>query len=227
VGDRIYRFSTFVEPAGLTFNQYLLDGDEPFLFHTGMKALFPLVTQAVGTVRPIEQIRWLSFGHFEADECGSMNDWLAAAPNAEVVFGELGCLVSINDQAIRLPQPIKDGEVFEVGDRRLRYLATPHVPHNWEAGIFFEETTSTLLCGDLFTTMGNGPAITTDDIVEPAIASEALSGLSFTTETAPTLRRLAELAPTTLTLMHGPAFHGDGAAALSAFADHAEARLRG
>jgi flavorubredoxin len=222
VGDRLYRLSTFVEAGGLVFNQYLLDGDEPFLFHCGHRRMFPQIAEALGRVRPVEELRWISFGHVEADEAGSLNSWLAAAPQAEVAFGAIGCLVSVDDLADRPPRPMDDGEVLAVGDRRLRYLATPHVPHNWEAGLWFDETTSTLLCGDLFTTMGPAPATTESDVVEPAIASLPFAGMSTVREVGDTLRRLAGLEPTTLALMHGPTYLGDGAAALRALADHLE-----
>lgn len=211
IADDIYRISTFIPDVGMTFNQFLINADEPLLFHTGMRALFPLISQAVSTVLPIESLRWISFGHVEADECGSINQWLDAAPNAEVAFGELGCMVSVNDIAKRPPRPIADGEVIDLGGKRVQYLATPHVPHGWEAGVLFEETTSTLLCGDLFTQLGDGPAIRDDSPMEPTIVGEDTFGYSsLAPSTAQTVGRLAGLAPTTLALMHGPTYSGDG-----------------
>ncbi len=211
IADDIYRISTFVPDAGMSFNQFVIKADEPLLFHTGMRALFPLVSDAVDKVVPLSSLRWISFGHVEADECGSMNQWLDAAPHASVAFGGLGCMVSVSDLADRPPRPLDDGEVIELGDKRVRYVATPHVPHGWEAGVLFEETTSTLLCGDLFTQLGDGPAVRNDSPMESAIAAEDMFGYSsLAPSTAPTVERLAALAPTTLALMHGPAYAGDG-----------------
>jgi flavorubredoxin len=220
VADGIYRLSTWVPdiapPAGFTFNQFLIAADEPLLFHTGPRAMFPLVSEAVGTILPIERLRWITFGHVESDECGSMNQWLAAAPRAEVAHGMTGCMVSLNDLADRPPRPLADGEILDLGDKRVRHLDTPHVPHAWEARVLYEETTGTLLCGDLFTHLGNGPALTTDDIVEPAMQAEAMfRSTSLAPDTADVMRRLGDLAPNTLALMHGSSFSGDGAKALN------------
>lgn len=229
VGDRIFRISTFipsVTPDGLTFNQYLVDADQPLLFHAGMRALFPAVSESVAKVMPIERLRWISFGHVEADECGGMNHWLAAAPNAEVVHGTLGCDVSIRDLADRPPHAMADGQVLNLGGRQVRLLSTPHVPHGWDAIVLFEEATSTLLCGDLFSAGGNGPAISFADPVEAALHFEHMTGASaLTPNTGPTMRRLAQLAPRRLALMHGSAFEGDGAAALHRLADGYEMLL--
>lgn len=211
IADDIYRLSTFVPDAGMTFNQILVKADEPLLFHTGMRALFPLVSDAVSAVVPLSTLRWISFGHVEADECGSLNRWLNAAPNAQVAFGGLGCMVSVNDLADRPPRALDDSEVIDLGGKRVRYLATPHVPHGWEAGVLFEETTSTLLCGDLFTQLGDGPALSSDSPMEPTITAEDAFGYSsLAPSTVGTVERLAELAPTTLALMHGPSYSGDG-----------------
>jgi flavorubredoxin len=215
----IYRLSTWVPevaaPAGFTFNQFLVDADEPLLFHTGPRAMFPLVSEAVARVVPVERLRWITFGHVEADECGAMNHWLAAAPRAEVAHGAIGCMVSVNDMADRPPRPLGDGEVLDLGGKRVQHLDTPHVPHGWDAGVLFEETTGTLLCGDLFTHVGNGPAITTDDVVEPAMEAEAMfRSTSLAPETTVVMSRLADLAPRTLALMHGSSYSGDGARAL-------------
>jgi flavorubredoxin len=156
IADGIYRLSTFVPeiapPAGFTFNQFLLLGDEPLLFHTGLRRMFPLVREALARIIPPEQLRWIAFGHYEADECGAMNEWLAVAPRAQVAHGQTACLVSLNDMADRAPRILSDGEVIDLGGgRRVRYLDTPHVPHGWEAGVMLEEGSGTLLCGDLFT----------------------------------------------------------------------------
>ena len=153
IADGIYRFSTFipdVSPDGFTFNQFLIAGDEPLLFHTGPRGMFPLVAEALATVIPVESLRWITFGHVEADECGSMNMWLTAAPYSQVAHGALGCIVSLNDLCDRPPRALAEGEVIDLGGKRVRQISTPHVPHGWEAQVLFEETTGTLLCGDLF-----------------------------------------------------------------------------
>jgi len=230
IADRVYRLSTCVPevaPGGFTFNQYLLDGDEPLLFHTGPRRMFPLVAAAVAKVMPVERLRWVSFGHVEADECGAMNEWLAAAPAAEVLFNALGCQVSLDDLADRPPVHVPDDGVRDIGGHRIRTIATPHVPHGWEAQVIYDEQTGTLLCGDLFTRTGDGAALVHDaDLVEPALAADDLFGATcLTPSTAPALRGLADLSPRTLALMHGPAFAGDGAGALRALADAYEARF--
>jgi flavorubredoxin len=232
IADGIYRLSTFVPdiapPAGFTFNQFLVLGDEPLMFHTGLRKMFPLNREALSRIIPPEKLRWIAFGHYEADECGAMNEWLAIAPHAEVAHGQTGCLVSLNDMADRAPRVLQDGEVIDLGGKRVRYIDTPHTPHGWDAGVMFEESTGTLLCGDLFTQLGDGPALTQNDIVGPAIAAEDLfqySALAPGMGTA--IRSLARFAPRTLALMHGPSFTGDGAAALQGLADDYDRRLRG
>ncbi len=230
VAEGVYRLSTVVPeaaPGGFTFNQYLIDADEPMLFHTGARGLFPLVSEAVGKVIDVTRLRWISFGHVEADESGSTNRWLEAAPRAEVVFNPLGCMVSVGDMADRPPRPSGD-EALDIGGHRLRIIPTPHVPHGWEAQVMFDETTGTLFCGDLFTQAGAGPALVHDaDLVEPAIVAEDIFGATaMTPSTAPTIRGLAELDPRTLALMHGPAAAGDGARALLDLADAYDARFR-
>lgn len=225
----IYRFSTVVPevaPGGFGFNQFLVDAEQPLLFHTGPRQMFPLVSEAVARVRPVEDLRWITFGHFEADECGSMNQWLEAAPEAEVAHGMTGVLVSLNDQADRPPRALADGEVIDVGGKRVRHLDTPHVPHAWDAGLLYEETTGTLFCGDLFTHIGDVPALTDGDIVGPAMDAEDLfQATSLTPMTAPTIRGLTDLNPRTLALMHGSSFNGDTVAALHALADDYQRRV--
>ena len=231
IAPNIFRLSTWVAeiapPAGFTFNQFLILGDAPLLFHTGPRRMFPLTLEALKRVLPPEKLRWISFGHYEADECGAMNDWLAVAPHAEVAHGQTGCLVSLNDMADRPPRVLTDGETIDLGQgKRIRYLDTPHIPHGWEAGVILEESTNTLLCGDLFTQLGNDRAITDGDIVGPAIAAEDIFGYSaLNPNMGATIRRLAELKPTTLALMHGPSFQGDGATALRALANDYDRRL--
>ncbi len=218
INDGIFRISTWVpdvSPEGFTFNQFLVTGDEPLLFHTGPRGMFPLVAEAVAKVVPVESLRWITFGHVEADECGAMNMWLAAAPNSAVAHGALGCFVSLNDLCDRPPRALEEGEVLDIGGKRLRQISTPHVPHGWEAQVLFEETTGTLLCGDLFTQIGTCSALTNDDIVGPALFAEDLfHATALAPNTTSTLRALGDLDPTTLALMHGPSFQGDGRRAL-------------
>jgi flavorubredoxin len=229
IADGILRISTFVPevgPTGFTFNQFLVLGDEPALFHTGGRGMFPLVAEAVATVVPVESLRWITFGHVESDECGAMNMWLAAAPHSQVAHGALGCMVSLNDLCDRPPRPLAEGEVIDLGGKRLRQISTPHVPHGWEAQVFYEEVTGTLLCGDLFTQLGNGPALTTDDIVAPAMfAEEVFHSSALSPMTGPTMRSLGELRPTALATMHGSSFAGDCKGALDALAEAYEVLL--
>jgi flavorubredoxin len=229
IADGIYRLSTVVPevaPGGFTFNQYLITGDEPMLFHTGGRQLFPLVSDAVAKLIDVATLRWISFGHVESDECGSMNQWLAAAPAAEVTFNPLGVMVSLDDLADRPPVPLTEDQTLDLGGHAVRVIATPHVPHGWEAQVLFDETTRTLFCGDLFGQTGDRGAIVADDVVQPAMDAEDLfGGTSLTANTAPTMRRLAALEPRTLALMHGPAYAGDGQQALLDLADAYEARF--
>ncbi|MBF6347664.1 MBL fold metallo-hydrolase [Nocardia flavorosea] len=229
IAGGIYRFSTYVPdvgPTGFTFNQFFVDADEPLLFHTGMRALFPAVSAAVARIRPVEQLRWITFGHVEADECGAMNLFLEAAPGAEVAHGEVGCLVSIDDLADRQPRRLADGEVIDLGGRRIRHLDTPHAPHNWEARVLYEETTGVLFCGDLMTQLGNGPALTDTDLVGPAtVAEDVFHPTSIGPAVPAALNRLADLEPTTLAVMHGSSYTGDCARALRDLADVYEERI--
>ncbi|WP_374380953.1 MBL fold metallo-hydrolase [Dongia sp.] len=232
IGPGIYRLSTYVAdiapPAGFTFNQFLLLGDEPLLFHTGLRRMFPGIHAAMARVMDPARLRWITFGHVEADECGAMNEWLRVAPQAQVAHGRTGCFVSLNDLADRAPRPLADGETIDLGNgKRVSYLDTPHVPHGWEAGLFFEESSGTLLCGDLFTQLGNGSTLTDGDIVGPAIAAEDMfRSSSLNPNMGATIRRLADLQPQRLALMHGPSFEGDAAAALMALAADYDQRLK-
>jgi flavorubredoxin len=210
IADDIHQLTTVVPDAPVAFNQYLVSGEEPMLFHTGQRGLFPLVSAAVSTLVPAESLRWISFGHVEADESGSMNDWLALAPEATVAQSQIGCMVSIGDLADRPPRPLADGERLDLGGHVMQWIDTPHIPHAWEAGLLYDATTKTLLCGDLFTRFGEFEASTTDDIVGPAVEAENMTGSSsLHPASGATIRRLAELDISTLALMHGPAFTGD------------------
>jgi flavorubredoxin len=231
IAPGIFRFSTFVAqvapPAGFTFNQFLILADQPMLYHCGGRGMFPLVSAAVARVMPLERLRWIGFGHVESDECGSMNQWLAAAPQAQVVHGQTACGVSLNDLADRPPRPLDDGEVLDLGGKRVRWRDTPHVPHGWEAGLIFEETTRTLFCGDLLTQAGAGPALVASDVLAPAIATEDMfHSMCLGPNTGPVLRDLAGLAPRTLAIMHGSSFTGDAAAALAGLGAHYETQVR-
>ncbi|MBL8834956.1 MAG: MBL fold metallo-hydrolase [Alphaproteobacteria bacterium] len=232
IAPGIYRLSTHVPqiapPAGFTFCQFLVAGEEPLLFHCGARAMFPLVSAAVARIMPVDRLRWISFGHVESDESGAMNSWLANAPHAQVAHSMTGCMVSLNDLADRAPRALADGEVLDLGGKRMRWIDTPHVPHGWEAGVMFEETTGTLLCGDLFTQTGDSPAlVASGDLVGPAGAAEDMfRATSLGPATAPTIRKLAALAPRKLALMHGPSYEGDAAAALTALAAGYDRRVR-
>jgi flavorubredoxin len=228
IADGVFRLSTLVAevapPAGFTFNQYLVRAEQPLLFHTGPRHMFADIRDAVGRITPVAELRWISFGHVESDECGSMNLWLAAAPQAQVAHGGTACMVSLNDLADRPPRVLADGEVLDLGGRRVRWIDTPHVPHAWEAGLMFEEVTGTLFSGDLFTHVGDGPALTREGIVEAAAQTEDIfRSTSLNTLTAATIRRLASLNPKTLAVMHGSCFSGDGAGQLLRLADYYQA----
>lgn len=226
IAEDVYRISTYVEAANLVFNQFLIMAEEPLLWHCGHRRLFPEVAGAVARVLPPTRLRWLSFGHLEADEMGAMNSWLAAAPQAQVVQGSTGVMVSLQDLADREPQPLHAGQVLDLGGRRVHWIDTPHVPHGWDAGLIYEEVTSTLFAGDLFTAYGQVPVSTDGDIVGPAIAAEDASrSTAITPATGATIRGLATRPATTMALMHGPAFTGDTAAALQDLAADYQRRL--
>jgi flavorubredoxin len=223
VAPGIYRINTPLDiPGGspFNFNQYLVADDAPLVFHTGPKRMFPLVAEAIAKVVPVEKLRYIAFSHFEADECGALNDFLAAAPNAEAVCSQIGAMVSVNDIAIRAPRPLADGEELPLGHHRLRWLDAPHVPHGWDCGFMMELETRTMLCGDLFTQGGRGETpLTESDILGPSEAFRApMDYYAHAPQTAETLERLARLKPTTLACMHGSAWRGDGAALLRALA---------
>ncbi|HSQ00575.1 MAG TPA: MBL fold metallo-hydrolase [Candidatus Dormibacteraeota bacterium] len=223
VGDGIYRISTpiVIEGAGgFSFNQYLVTDDEPLLFHTGPRKMFPLVREAVASVLPVERLRYIGFSHVEADECGSLNEWLAAAPAAEPLCGTIGAMVSIGDVADRPPRALADGETLSLGRHALRWFDTPHVPHSWDCGMLIEDATRTLLCGDLFTQGGAGATpLTEADILGPSESFRApFDYYAHAPHTAAVLERLASERPTTLACMHGSAWRGDGAGLLRALA---------
>ena len=227
IAEGIYRISTpvTVVPGGFSFNQYLIVDEEPLLFHTGLRKTFPLVREAIAAVMPVERLRHVSFSHYEADECGALNDFLGVAPQASPLCGSIAAMVSVGDVADRAPRTLEDGELVSIGKHRLRWLATPHLPHAWECGFLMEETTRSLLCGDLFTQGGaTHPALTEADILEPSEAFRLqLDYFSHAKDARAMIERLAALEPQTLACMHGPAWRGDGAALLRALG----ARLEG
>lgn len=222
VAEGIFRINTPVPPSvipgGFSFNQYLLASDEPLLFHTGPRKMFPLVSEAVGSVLPVESLRHIAFSHFEADECGSLNEWLAVAPGARPVCGRVAALVSVDDVADRPARALGDGDVLSTGRHNLRWLDAPHLPHGWETGYMFEENTRTLLCGDLFTQPGPGESpLTEGDILEPSEAfREKMDYFSHSKYAPALLEHIAATEPTTLACMHGSVWTGDGATLLRA-----------
>lgn len=224
VASGIYRINTPVEvdgAGGFSFNQYLVVDDEPLLFHTGPRRMFPLVREAVASVLPVERLRYIGFSHVEADECGSLNEWLAVAPQSLPVCGSVAALVSVGDLADRPPRALADGECLSLGTRTVRWFDTPHLPHGWECGFLMEAHTATLLCGDLFTQGGTDlPPLTASDILGPSEAfRREMDYFSHTPHTRAMLERLAAASPTTLACMHGSAWQGDGAALLRALGD--------
>ena len=224
VADGIYRINTpvvFEALGGFSFNQYLIVDDDPLLFHTGPRKMFPLVHEAVASVLPVDRLRYIAFSHVEADECGSLNDWLGAAPRSVSLCGTVAAMVSISDLADRAPCALADGELLPLGKHAVRWFDTPHLPHAWECGFLAEERTSTLLCGDLFTQEGADLLpITESDILGPSEAfRHKLDYFSHTKNAHVMLERLASTNPTTLACMHGSAWHGDGAKLLRALAD--------
>ncbi len=218
----IYRINTPIEipggPGAFNFNQYLLAGDEPLLFHTGPRRMFPLVAEAIGKVLPLQKLRYVAFSHFEADECGSLNHFLAAAPAAVPVCSQVAAMVSVNDVSDRPARALADGEVLRLGGHALKWLDAPHVPHAWENGFMMELETKTLLCGDLFTQGGRGDVpLTESDILGPSEAFRTpMDYYAHSPETAATLEKLAREHPTTLACMHGSAWRGDGASLIRA-----------
>ncbi|HSO84419.1 MBL fold metallo-hydrolase [Thiocapsa sp.] len=224
VADGIYRINTPVvisDAGGFSFNQYLIVDDEPLLFHTGPRRMFPLVREAVASVLPVESLRYIALSHVEADECGSLNEWLASAPQSSPLCGTVAAMVSIGDLADRAPRALADGEAISLGKHVVRWLDAPHLPHAWECGFLMEERTSTLLCGDLFTQGGSQlPPVTESDILGPSEAfRHEMDYFSYTKNARLLLEKLASTNPATLGCMHGSAWRGDGAALLRALAE--------
>jgi flavorubredoxin len=223
IAPAVYRISTPVSllPGGFTFNQYLVVDEQPLLFHTGPRRMFPLVREAVAAVMPAEKLRFVAFSHVEADECGSLNEWLAAAPRSQPLCSRVAAMVSVDDLADRPARPMADGETISLGRSRVRWLDAPHVPHGWECGYLFEETGGTLFCGDLFTQPGAEPVpVTTGDILGPSEAMRgAMDYYAHSTGTRALLEKIAATKPRTLACMHGSAWSGDGGRLLLDLAD--------
>jgi len=228
VAAGIYRICTPLEviPGGFTFNSYLIADDEPLLFHTGYRKLFPITLQAISKVMPVEKLRWIGGSHFEGDEYGALNDLLAAAPEATPFGTEIGVLTSLNDFAARPARGFGDGEEFSLGSRRMKWLYTPHVPHGWDCGILFDQSTKTLLCGDLFTQPGSkSPAITEGDILGPSEAfRQAMDYYAHARDSSVLFAKIAATRPRVLACMHGSAWRGDGAALIAELAQSLSAR---
>jgi flavorubredoxin len=221
IAKDVFRISVFVPEINLEFSHFLIKDDEPLLFHAGLRGMFPILRDEVSRVIDISKIRHIGFSHFESDECGALNEWLEAAPQAQPVCGLVGALVSVNDFSNRPARVLTRDNVLSTGQYRFRFVPTPHVPHGWDAGVLFEESEQTLFCSDLFHQWGHHQASTTDSIMERCkdalIQSEAgpfANYVPYTHHTGRVLESLAQHSPKTLAAMHGSTFHGDGAQAL-------------
>src|ERR1039458_396071 len=221
IAEDVYRISVFVPEFNLAFNHFLVKDDEPLLFHTGLRSMFPVVREAVTKIIDPASIRHIGFSHFESDECGALNHWLEIAPNSQAVCGLVGAMVSVNDLAIRTPRALTREDTLSTGKRRFRYLPTPQIPHGWDAGVMFEETAQTLFCSDLFHQWGEREPLTTNGIIErcreallQAEAGPFAGYVPYTHHTGNVLKGLAAYQPRTLAIMHGSSYSGDGAQAL-------------
>ena len=233
IAPDVFRLSVYVPDIDMQFNHFLVRDQEPLLFHAGLKSMFPALREAVATLIDPASLRHIAWSHFESDECGALNEWLAIAPRAEAACGELGANVNIQDFASRPPRALKPGEVVQTGRHRFQWVPTPHLPHGWDAGVLFDETTRVLFCSDLFHQLGKVEPITSGDVVgrwEQAVATYQnhpvlMDYLPFTPQTRRHLEKLASLEPKVLAAMHGSAFVGDGSQALRASADVLERLL--
>ena len=221
IAPDVYRISIFAQWGNLQFNHFLIKDDEPLLFHTGLRGMHAEIREAVSKLIPLVDLRHISFSHFESDECGALNEWLTVAPRADVICGQVGALVSVNDFIGREARALADGETFATGKYIFRYCQTPHLPHGWDAGVLFEETQKTLLCSDLFHQTGEVEPLTSSDVVGRShqAMKEYQAGIladyvPYTPLTSQNLKKLAALKPKTLAIMHGSSFTGDCARAL-------------
>ena len=220
-----FRISTFHPQFGIQFNQFLVRDDEPFLMHTGMRRMFDATLEGVSRLIDPARLAWIGFSHFEPDECGALNEWLAVAPRAQAMSGPVGSMVMLNDFADRPPRTLAPGEVIATGSHRLRFVSTPHLPHGWDAGLYYDEACGTLFCSDLFFQPGDPEPVSEDDLVPVArrtiidgLAGPLAHDIPYTHHTSEMLAGLAALAPRTLAIMHGSSYRGDGGAALEAYA---------
>ena len=166
IANDIFRISTYVRESNIQFNQFLVRDEQPLLFHTGHKRLFPQVRDAVATLIDPASLRWIGFSHMEADECGGLAEWQQVAPASAALCSVLGKRLGVDDFiALRPARAMSDGEILDTGRHRFRFLQTPQVPHGWDAGLLFEETQSVLLCSDLFHQNGDVEAVTGNDVV--------------------------------------------------------------
>jgi len=233
IAQDLYRISIYVPEIDLQFNHFLIKDDEPLLFHTGMRKMFPEVRSAVASLIDPATLRWISWSHFEVDECGALNEWLAAAPRAQAICSQVGALVNIGDYADRPPVSLAKDDVIETGQHRYRFVPTPHLPHGWDAGMLFEENSKVLLCSDLFHQMGDVEPVTSTDVLgrwDAAIAAYQahpilMDYVPLTPATERRLNELADLQPRILAAMHGSTFVGDGGSALRAAGDMLRRRL--
>jgi flavorubredoxin len=229
IADGIYRISTPIPPVaipgGFTFNQFLVVDEQPLLFHAGPRRLFPLVREAMASVMPPAKLRWVAYSHWEPDESGALNEWLEIAPQASAVQGNVGVMVCLNDQALRPPRALGDGEFLSLGKKQMKWIDTPQLPHGWDCGFMFESTTRTLLAGDLFTQGGHEVApIAETDILGPSEATRKMMDYySHTRNVVPLMEKLARCEPTTLACMHGSSWRGDGAKLLRELAKRLDA----
>jgi flavorubredoxin len=227
IAPDLYRISVYVKEIDLQFNHFLVKDEEPLLFHTGLRGMFPLVHQAVASVIDPAQLRWIGWSHFEMDECGALNEWLAAAPQALPICGQLGAMINVADYANRPPKALDPAETLTTGRHRFRFIPTPHLPHGWDAGVLFDETDRVLLCSDLLHQVGDVEPVTSADITDRyhhALAAYQQSPVlmeyvPYNDNTRRQLAKLAALKPRTLAAMHGSTFVGDGARILLASAD--------
>jgi len=221
IASDVYRISIYAPEINLQFNHFLIKDDEPLLYHTGMRGMFPLVREAVAKIIEPSQIRWIGASHFEVDEWGALNEWLREAPSAQAVCGVVGAFINLSDFASRPPRGMAKNEALSTGKYRFRFHPTPHLPHGWDAVMLFEETQRTLLCSDLFHQYGNVEALTEADVIartrqalKESQAGPLMDYMPYTPNTKRLLQELATLKPKTLAAMHGSAFVGDGERAL-------------
>lgn len=228
IAGGIYRISTPISsvPGGFSFNQYLLAGDQPLLFHTGPRKMHPLIREAISSVMSVKDLQFVGFSHYESDECGSLAEFLSLAQNAVPLCGQVNAMIN-GDCFGKHARVLADGEVLTLGSHRVRWFDAPHLPHAWECGYLMEEKTGTLLCGDLFTQGGvDLPPLTSSDILGPSEAfRKQVDYYSHTKNVHSLMSRLAATKPTVLACMHGSAWQGDGGRLLIELAESLDGKL--